>query len=495
MGKNLNPADAYRKSLRKKELKKNKAERSKARDFALVKKDTRDLEEEIEKLEGLPQPSAADKSRLSTIKAELEKINAKKEDYVKEHPEQRRLVYRPRRDRDDGKPDEELILPKKRNYFDKNGLPRHPERSIYYDKIMNPYGVAPPGMPYMERPLLPGEVDSEAEDDEDPDDDIIMPVGPPPGIDEPVDSDDDISMPEDPSGAEGEGDADIPSASTSQHPLLPGPPPSTSNTGVNPPLPPGLPPLPAGMPFPPPPPLFHTGGLPPLPPAGFSLGIVSPPPHAGFPAGNLPPPPPMGFPNFPSFPPNLPPPPPHPMSQPPPGFFPRREKSTSAMQDPLSSIPHQTYQAHRANHLAGHPSLPAKPGSVVPPRASTQISSTALTAAATISAEPQLRDLKKEATAFVPSALKRKRGGASSASTSRVNAAPGVGNDDDNTDSSNALAPARPDLLSTLRNQFGSALPAANSEEPRKKLKVEPVKKNDDYERFVEEIGDILNPS
>lgn len=41
--------------------------------------------------------------------------------------------------------------------------------------------------------------------DEDPDDDIIMPVGPPPGIDEPVDSDDDIPMPEDPSGAEGEG--------------------------------------------------------------------------------------------------------------------------------------------------------------------------------------------------------------------------------------------------------------------------------------------------
>lgn len=61
------------------------------------------------------------------------------------------MVYRPRRDQDDGKPTEELILPRKRNYFDKNGLPRHPERSVYYDKVMNPYGVAPPGMPYMER--------------------------------------------------------------------------------------------------------------------------------------------------------------------------------------------------------------------------------------------------------------------------------------------------------------------------------------------------------
>ncbi|KAJ3802243.1 mRNA biogenesis factor-domain-containing protein [Lentinula aff. detonsa] len=490
MGKNLNPADAYRKSLRKKELKKNKAERSKARDFALVKKDTRDLEDEIEKLEGLAQPSAAEKSRLPAAKAELEKINAKKEEYVKEHPEQRRLVYRPRRDKDDGKPAEELILPKKRNYFDKNGLPRHPERSIYYDKIMNPYGVAPPGMPYMERPLLPGEVDSEAEDDEDQDDDIVMPEGPPPRIDEPVDSDDDIPMPDDPSGAEGQGT--LPGFNTSHPPLPPGPPPSASTTiGVNPPLPPGPPLLPTTMPFPPPLSPFHMGGFPPPPPpAGFPPGIVPLLP-AGFAPGNLPPPP-MGFPGFS---PNLPPPPPPPagfqplMGQPPPGFFPRRAKSSSAMQDPLSTIPHQTYQAHRANQLTGHPSLPAKPGSVGPLLASHPSSSTA-----TVVAEPQLRDLKKEATAFVPSALKRKRGGVASASTSRVNAAPGIANEND-TELSVVPGPTRPDLLSTIRNQFGPAPSVTKSEQPTKKPKAEIVKKKDDYERFVEEIGDILKPS
>ncbi|KAJ4485693.1 mRNA biogenesis factor-domain-containing protein [Lentinula aciculospora] len=486
MGKNLNPADAYRKSLRKKELKKNKAERSKARDFALVKKDTRDLEDEIEKLEGLPQPSAADKSRLSAAKAELEKINVKKEEYVKEHPEQRRLVYRPRRVTDDERPAEELILPKKRNYFDKNGLPRHPERSVYYDKIMNPYGVAPPGMPYMERPLLPGEVDSEAED-EDQDDDIVMPEGPPPGMDEPIDSDDDIPMPGDPSGAEAQ---DVPTASTSQPPLPVGPPPAES--AFNPLLLSGLPPLP------PVPPEFHIGGFPPL--VGFPSESLPPPPPAGFPPGSLPLPLPMGFP---SFPPNLPPPPPpptgfqRPMGQAPPGFFPRRDKSASAMQDPLSSLPHQTYQAHRASQLSGHPSLPAKPGTVGSSRASTQSSSspTALTAAATVFAEPQLRDLKKEATAFVPSALKRKRGGVSSVPTSRVNAAPGVGNDDVDTDSSITAGPARPDLLSTLRNQFGPAPSVTKSEQPMKKSKLETSQKKDEYERFVEEIGDILNPS
>jgi hypothetical protein len=81
----------------------------------------------------------------------LEKIVKKKEEYVQEHPEQRRLVFRARKQqKDDDKLEEEPIL-QKRNVFNKHGLPRHPERSVYYDPIMNPFGVAPPGMPYMER--------------------------------------------------------------------------------------------------------------------------------------------------------------------------------------------------------------------------------------------------------------------------------------------------------------------------------------------------------
>lgn len=110
-----------------------------------------DLEDEIANLEALPTPSSSEKARLTEVKAELEKINQKKEEYVKEHPEHRRLVYRPRRQHTDSdKPEEELVLPT-RNLFKANGLPRHPERSIYYDPVMNPFGVAPPGMPYRER--------------------------------------------------------------------------------------------------------------------------------------------------------------------------------------------------------------------------------------------------------------------------------------------------------------------------------------------------------
>jgi len=106
-----------------------------------------DLQDEIERLEAADDPS--EKSRLADLKAELEKINKKKAEYVAEHPEQRRLVYRPRKKEGDEVEEEPVLL--KRNMFDKNGLPRRPERSIYYDPVMNPFGVAPPGMPYMER--------------------------------------------------------------------------------------------------------------------------------------------------------------------------------------------------------------------------------------------------------------------------------------------------------------------------------------------------------
>ena len=120
-----------------------------------------DLEEDIEKLGSTEELSAADKSRLSSLKSELEKINKKKEEYVEAHPEQRRLVYasvrrREQRERgNSGQVDETQsqaqIQEKKRNLFKKNGLPRHPERSLYYDPVMNPYGMPPPGMPYVER--------------------------------------------------------------------------------------------------------------------------------------------------------------------------------------------------------------------------------------------------------------------------------------------------------------------------------------------------------
>lgn len=224
-------------------------------------------------------------------------------------------------------------------------------------------------------------------------------------------------------------------------------------------MPPPFPQQPTmGVPLPPPP-MMGTAPLPPPLPSG---------PFPGFP-GAMPLPPgfPHGFPNFP--PPSLPPPPP-------PGFFPRQQ-SASSMQDPLASVPHSTYQAHQANRpsLPPHPSLPEKPVA-------------AIAAAATISAEPQLRDLKKEATAFVPTALKRKRPAAPGAASAKINAAPAL------TDEQDATEPTlvRPDLLTALRDQFGAPPVAKADISKNVPPSSSPPKKGDDYNKFLEEMDDIL---
>ncbi|KAI6135497.1 WW domain binding protein 11-domain-containing protein [Pisolithus thermaeus] len=443
-GKGQNPADAYRKALRKKELKKNKAERTKAREFALVKKDTHDMEDEIKKLETATDLSAADRSRLAELKAELVKVMAKKEEYVKDHPEHRKLVFRQRRDKDSDQPP---VPPgeQKRNLFDKRGLPRHPERSIYYDPVMNPYGVPPPGMPYIERPLREDEVAS----DEGTDDDIVMPAGPPPGSNvenSDGDSDDDIPMPE----------GLPPSVLQKQSSTLPPPPP---------PLPTFVPTL---QPPPPPPLPSFTSPL----PAGF---VPPPPPPPGF-AGNFHPPYPAGIHG--TFP--LPPGPTPPLA-PPPGFFPRH---SATMHDSFSSISHRPDQVQHTNGAAaGRSSLPPKPSTTPVP---TSLAARAASSSATISAGPQLRDLKKEATAFVPSSLKRKKASGSPAAVPRINAAPSVGRE--GSESQEPPPATRPDLVSTLRDQLGAAPP------PVKEVSSDgaaPKAKND-YQKFLEEMSDIL---
>ncbi|KZP25368.1 hypothetical protein FIBSPDRAFT_888176 [Athelia psychrophila] len=476
-GKSLNPADAFRKAERKKE---NKTERNKTRDFALVKKDTFDLEDEIAKLEGSAEGPSTNPTRLADLKAELEKINLKKEEYVAEHPEHRKLVFKARR-RDGGRDAEEKEIPveRKRNMFKKNGLPRRPERSIYYDKNLNPFGVAPPGMPYMQRAKRADEVWSDDEPiEEGSDDDVIMPDGPPPEDEE--DSDDDIPMPEGPPPG-------------MQLSTAPPPFPAHLAMSLPPPPPPGFAMPPGGPSMPPPPPGFAVPMNYPVPPP--------PPGFQGFPP-SMPPPP--GFQG--GYSPMLPPPPGYQMHPPPPppGFFPRQHQlSASAMQDPLSTAPHQTFQDHRAFRAAPplpppppHASLPPNPAHAAAPTSASlpRKPTAAISAAATVFAAPELRDFKKEATAFVPSALKRKKAGGGPAGPSkRVNAAPSIGAEAVKAEADEAPAPARPDLLSALKNQFGpAAAPAAIARGATGKVEAAP-KGKDDYAKFVEEMGDLLD--
>lgn len=96
--------------------------------------------------------AGAEKGRLAILRAELAKLRKAKEDYVKDHPEHRNLVYASSRKRNtDGNAQ---AGPSDRNLFGKDGLPLHPERSIYYDPVMNPYGMPPPGMPYIEKRMF-----------------------------------------------------------------------------------------------------------------------------------------------------------------------------------------------------------------------------------------------------------------------------------------------------------------------------------------------------
>jgi hypothetical protein len=245
----------------------------------------------------------------------------------------------------------------------------------------------------------------------------------------------------------------LPEANYSAAPPLPLSGPALANMLPPPPpgFPGGIPPPPAGFPngVPLPPPGFP-GGLPPPPSPGFSTGL--PPPPAGFPGVPMPPPP-AGFPGFippplPGFPivPPLPPPgylmahasqygfkhPSHGMPQapPPPGFFPRR--NAPALQD---------VQGHRSSTLpSAHPSLPSKPAHPPPPAIGS-----AAAAAATIFAEPELRDFKKEATAFVPAAARKKK---AVEKAPGLNAAP---------DAEPMVQSDRPDLVSMIKGQLGQS--------------------------------------
>lgn len=209
-----------------------------------------------------------------------------------------------------------------------------------------------------------------------------------------------------------------------------------------------------------------------------------------------------------------------PYPPPPPGFFPRqpllqgqghRTQSTAAMQDPLSSIPHQTYQAHHQSGSGTHTGLPSHPP--VQTGVTTKSNTSAVSAAeekATISAQPELRDFKKESTAFVPASLKRKRvGGATTVSGNQkshnaINAAPllgpeaGASNKDASSNLDDALNESKkPDLLSTLREKFGPApvlvSPAATEKSGEGSMK-KAQKPKDDYEKFMDEMGDMLGP-
>lgn len=113
------------------------------------------------------------------LESEVKRIKSTKEKYVAEHPEHRKLIYpedakRAEAAKAAGIDDKEL--------YDSKGRLRDPKRSIYYDPVLNPFGVPPPGMPYREHrkylaetlslaDILASEHDEEDTSSDDSDDD------------------------------------------------------------------------------------------------------------------------------------------------------------------------------------------------------------------------------------------------------------------------------------------------------------------------------------
>lgn len=384
--------------------------------------------------------------------------------------------------------------PRTMDWFGPDGKLLEPEKSFYYDPVFNPFGVPPPGMPMRMKPevddgpstasshqpkdTVPHEAKSvevstqfktavgngsegnlsaeeskcefqsendtsESDEEEDEsDDDIPLPDGPPPPVaDSEDEDDDDICLPD-------------------------GPPPIQEPIGLRcqPPIHPPylkaseLPHRPSRPgDFAPPP--FYS------PPITLVPGIGPPPMANGF--GSVP---------FPMGPNGLPLPPPsfhnfHPL--------PIAPASAQLPSKPMvSSVMPQNSASHGAGLSSGSKSV--------------------VQASATLTALPQLRDLKREATSFVPSAIRKKRKEldrradlAGLGDSHRIRAAPGTGDDMEFGND----AGGGPSSVNT-RPQGTSLLGALKRDGIVVDVKHGPTAaggaEKDDYDKFVQSLGDVL---
>lgn len=207
------------------------------------------------------------------------------------------------------------------------------------------------------------------------------------------------------------------------------------------------------------PPPFYPGNNFRPPPQGFGTG-----------SNHMPLPPPGFFPNHghgPGF---------------QPGFRPPQQRPGVMHQDPLSNVPHTTFQAHRVAKQEGAASTGSQPatGESTPP------------VAAVIEAAPQLRDFGKEAAAFVPRAAKKKK---TATSAIQIDAAPSPQTQSEDAPSTESRAqpsgaeekqevpaapvynPASGGLMGKLSGILGSA-PA-------------PTKPHDDYQSFLAGLDNL----
>ncbi|CAN1265977.1 Protein EARLY FLOWERING 5 [Linum perenne] len=142
-GKVMNPTDAFRKELRKKELKRNKKERKKVREVGILKKDPDVIKDQIQKLEQMKADGALDKARKHKkrqLEDTLNLVIKKRKEYnekLKEKGETPVMFSH--------------LGPPRRTSAEEEERAKHPkpEDSVYYHPTLNPTGAPPPGKPPM----------------------------------------------------------------------------------------------------------------------------------------------------------------------------------------------------------------------------------------------------------------------------------------------------------------------------------------------------------
>ncbi|KAK4752910.1 hypothetical protein SAY87_021708 [Trapa incisa] len=259
-GKVMNPTDAYRKELRKKELKRNKKERKKVREVGILKKDPETLKDQIQKLEMMKADGALDKARKHKKRQLEDTLN---------------LVIKKRKEYEDKMREKgetpvmfsHLGPPRRRTSAEEEKLKHpNPEDSVYYHPTLNPTGAPPPGKPPMFKSSIgpriplsdsPASTSAAGSSSASASEDALMAIPPPPPPPPPPLSDSTFPTSD-----------DTPAVSVSlplpPPPPLPPKPPVTNASASLPPPPPGLPPPPGapqnqqisvGTLLPPPPPL------------------------------------------------------------------------------------------------------------------------------------------------------------------------------------------------------------------------------------------------
>ncbi|SNX84846.1 uncharacterized protein MEPE_03555 [Melanopsichium pennsylvanicum] len=155
------PVQATRKAAIKREAKRNRERKEQAHEARTLRQDTTALERQIRRLEARQNIlNQQDVEELERLRTEVVKVKRIKEEYIRKHPNQRNFV-RGYEDNATSSFATKQAIGSSSSFISSRhpsapsltpqSTTRDPRWSVYYDHVFNPYGAPPPGMPYVEK--------------------------------------------------------------------------------------------------------------------------------------------------------------------------------------------------------------------------------------------------------------------------------------------------------------------------------------------------------